>query len=67
MVNQADIIQAAALLIKEHGEDAWLEAAAKSTDLKKSGDLGGSQMWMRIADAIAALADQEPPAAGGKN
>lgn len=59
MVNQADILHAAALVIKEHGEDAWLEAASKSTDLKASGDLAGSKHWMRIAEAITAMSNQE--------
>ena len=61
MVDQTDIIRAAALCIQEHGEDAWLEAVSKSTDLKEAGDLAGSQLWVRIAEAVTALSNQEPP------
>ncbi len=60
MTNQADITRAAALLIKEHGEDAWLEAISKSTDLKDGGDKAGSQLWARIAETIAKMTDEEP-------
>ena len=59
MVNQSDVLRAAALLITQHGEDAWLEAISKSTDLKASGDKAASQMWGRIAEAIADMHDQE--------
>ncbi len=54
-----DILRAAALFIKEHGEDAWLEAISKSTDLKASGDAAGSKLWAQVADTIAAMSDQE--------
>ena len=68
MVSKTDILQAAALVIKEHGEDAWLEAASKSTDLKASGDVAASKHWMQIADAIRAMSDQElAKPARGKN
>jgi hypothetical protein len=57
--NKADVLAAAALLIKEHGEDAWLEASSKSSDLKASGDKAGSQLWAHVADAIAAMSDPD--------
>jgi hypothetical protein len=65
MVNKADVLGAAALLIKEHGEDAWLEASSKSTDLKASGDKAGSQLWAHIADAIAAMSQEDSGGATG--
>jgi hypothetical protein len=61
MANKTDVITAAALLIKEHGEDAWLEASSKSTDHKAAGDSAGSQFWAHVANAIAEMLEQ-----GGK-
>ena len=52
-----DILRAAALFVQEHGEDAWLEAISKSSDLKASGDAACSQLWAKVADAIAAMSD----------
>ena len=64
MVKKTDVLTAAALLVKEHGEDAWLEASSKSTDQKAAGDVAGSQFWAHVADAIAAMsgAPESPPA-----
>lgn len=57
MVKRTDVLTAAVLLVKEHGEDAWLEASSKSTDQKAAGDTAGSQFWAHVADAIAALSE----------
>ena len=59
MVKRTDVLTAAALLVKEHGEDAWLEASSKSTDQKAAGDTAGSQFWAHVADAIAALSESD--------
>ncbi len=58
MVNKKDVIAAAALLIKEHGDDAWLEASEKSADQKAAGDVAGSQFWAHVANAIAEISEQ---------
>ena len=55
----ADVMNAAALLIKEHGSGAWLEAASKHSELKEAGDRAGAAMWWRIADVISKLDDAE--------
>ena len=60
MVKKTEVLQAAALLVKEHGEDAWLEASSKSTDQKAAGDTAGSQFWAHVADAIAAMSEPAP-------
>jgi len=62
MANKTDVLTASALLVKEHGDDAWLEASSKSTDLKASGDIAGSQFWAHVANAIAEMSEQD---AGG--
>lgn len=64
-VNKADILAAAALLIKEHGEDAWLEASSKASDLKAAGDIPGSQLWAHVADAVAAMSDPDATSPSG--
>ncbi len=63
MVKKSDVMTAAALLVKEHGEDAWLEASSKATDHKAGGDMAASQFWAHVADAIAAMSGQEAPGA----
>lgn len=63
MANKTDVLTAAALLVKEHGEDAWLEASSKASDQKAAGDKAGSQFWAHVADAIAAMSGAEAPAA----
>jgi hypothetical protein len=55
MVKKTDVLTAAALLVKEHGEDAWLEASSRATDQKDAGDKDGSQFWAHVADAIAKM------------
>ena len=55
MANKKDVIAAAALLIKEHGDDAWLEASEKSADQKAAGDIAGSQCWAHVANTIAEM------------
>ena len=57
MANKTDVLTAAALLIKEHGEDAWLEASSRSTDQKAAGDKAASQFWAHVANAIAEMSD----------
>lgn len=59
MTKKADVMTAAALLVKEHGEDAWLEASSKATDHKAAGDMTTSQFWAHVADAIAAMSGEE--------
>lgn len=63
MVKKADVMTAAALLVKEHGDDAWLEASSKASDHKAAGDMAASQFWAHVADAIAAMSGQEAPGA----
>ena len=63
MAKKADVLTAVALLVKEHGEDAWLEASAKASDHKAAGDVAASQFWAHVADAIAALSGEEAPGA----
>jgi hypothetical protein len=63
MAKKSDVMTAAALLVKEHGDDAWLEASSKATDYKAAGDAATSQFWAHVADAIAAMSGQEEASA----
>ena len=58
MTNKKDVLAAAALLIKEHGDDAWLEASSKSADQKAAGDMAGSQFWAHVANVLAEMSEQ---------
>ena len=57
MVADIDISRSAALLIKQHGTTAWLEAAAKYRELLAREDYAGATAWRRIAAAIAQFDD----------
>lgn len=59
MAKKAEVMTAAALLVKEHGDDAWLEASSKASDHKATGDMAASQFWAHVADAIAAMSGAE--------
>lgn len=68
MAKKAEVLTAAALLVKEHGEDAWLEASSKASDHKAAGDMAASQFWAHVADAIAAMSGEaEAPTSGYKH
>ena len=60
MTDDLDIYRAAALLMKQHGEDASIHAAMKADDYLESGDMEGRTIWLRIIAAIKELAAQEP-------
>ncbi len=51
-VDDIDIFRAAALLIKEHGDDAQLLAIKRATKMLDAGDVDGYAVWKRIVDAI---------------
>ena len=50
-----DIYRSAALLIKQHGEDAVIEAAMKADAMLEKGDLDGQRVWKAIVKAIVAF------------
>ena len=59
MIPDLDIWRAANLLIRQHGEDAELEAAKRADLMLERGDLDGQSLWRRIRRAIVEL--QAPP------
>jgi hypothetical protein len=55
MVPDIDIWRAAALLIKQHGQDAEIVAAHRVDELAEREDHEGRAVWLRIKRAIVEL------------
>ncbi len=51
MVSDLDIYRSANILIRQHGEDAPLEAAMRADAMLDMGDLNGYAVWRRIIKA----------------
>ena len=45
MVSDLDIYRSANVLIRQHGEDAPIEAAVRADAMLESGDLDGYAVW----------------------
>ena len=58
MISDLDIWRAANLLIRQHGEDAELEAAKRADLMLERGDLDGQSLWRQIRRAIVELQAQ---------
>lgn len=58
-VDEIDIHRAVAEMIKQHGENATIEAAMKSDRLMARGDMQGAKVWREVVKKIAALQDQK--------
>ena len=52
MTSDLDIYRSAAVLVREHGQDAALEAAQRADAMLERGDVEGCAVWKRIADAV---------------
>ncbi len=52
----------AAVLIKQHGEDAPIHAAMRADELLEAGDLDGCAVWKRILRAVGELQGTAPAA-----
>ena len=62
MVPDRDLYAAAAMLIREHGEEAHSIATNRAEELKAAGDEVGYAAFTRIAVAIMELGQIEPAA-----
>ncbi len=51
MTSDLDIFRSASLLMKQHGEDAPIQAAMRADAMLEKGDLDGCAMWKRIVKA----------------
>jgi hypothetical protein len=52
MISDLDIWRSANELIKQFGDTAAIEAAARADALLDKGDLDGQRVWLRILKAI---------------
>ncbi len=59
MIPDLDIYRSAAVLIREHGEDAALEAAQRADAMLERGDMEGAAVWRRILGAVEELQRKE--------
>ena len=60
MISELDILRSADLLIKQHGEDAPVQAAMRADALLEEGDLDGCEVWKRILRAVMGLQATQP-------
>ncbi|MCH7775535.1 MAG: hypothetical protein IH878_03200 [Gemmatimonadetes bacterium] len=60
MTSDLDIYRSAQVLVKQHGEDAPIEAAMRADKLLEAGDLDGYAVWKRILRAAEELQRAEP-------
>ncbi len=62
-VDDIDIFRAAALLIKERGDEAGIHADTEFDNMLERGNIEGAEVWLRIAKAIQDM-QREMPRAG---
>ncbi len=60
MISDLDIYRSANVLIREHGENAALEAAKHADAMLAKGDLEGQVVWKRIVRAVEEIQREEP-------
>ncbi len=60
MIPDLDIYRSAQALIKQHGQDAPIEAAMRADAMLEAGDLDGCAVWKRILRAVEELQRAEP-------
>ncbi len=62
MILDLDILRSAQALIKQHGQDAPIQAAMRADAMLDKGDLNGCAEWKRILKAVEELLSKERPA-----
>ncbi len=55
MTSDLDIYRSANVLVKQHGEDAPIEAAMRADAMLEAGDLDGYAVWKRVLRAVEEL------------
>ncbi len=60
MTSDLDIYRSAQVLVKQHGQDAPIEAAMRADAMLDKGDLDGYAVWKRIVRAVEELQKLEP-------
>ena len=52
VTSDLDIYRSAAVLVREHGQNAVLEAAQRADAMLERGDMNGCAVWKRIVAAV---------------
>ncbi len=60
MITDLDIYRTAAVLVKQHGDDAPIHAAMRADALLEAGDLEGVAVWKRVLRAVEEMQRAEP-------
>ncbi len=60
MMPEIDIYRTASVLIREHGEDAAIEAAQSADAMLEKGCLDGLRVWKRVLAAVKEIQRREP-------
>ena len=60
MIPDLDIYRSAAVLVKQHGQDAPIHAAMRADAMLEEGDLGGFAVWRRVLRAVEELQGTAP-------
>ena len=60
MTSDLDIYRTASVLIREHGEDAALEAAQRADAMLEKGSLDGQRVWKRDLTAVEEIQREDP-------
>ncbi len=55
MTSDLDIYRSAQVLVKQHGQDAPIQAAMRADTMLDKGDLDGCAVWKRILRAVEEL------------
>jgi hypothetical protein len=63
-MEEIDIWRSAALLVRQHGEDADLHAARHMDAMIERGDPQGEAVWRRIMRPVTELQTTAPPRGG---
>ncbi len=61
MISDLDIYGTANILVKQHGEDAPIQAAMCAEAMVEKGDLVGCAVWKRVLRAVGELLSKERP------
>ncbi len=61
LIPDLDIYRTANILIREHGDDAPVEAAMRADAMLEKGDLEGCAVWKRVLQAAEELLSEERP------
>ncbi len=64
MFPNLDIYRTANVLVKQHGQDAPIQAAMRADAMLDKGDEDGYAVWRRVLKATEEILSNEPPSEG---